>query len=105
MEHEVTKQSDRFELTVSGTTAGFAQFVDHEGSRIFYHTEVYPQFGGKGLATALVEESLEATREEGLRIVPVCPFVTKHVEDDSEAWSEHVDRPTPDMLRAIPKEN
>ncbi|USQ77445.1 GNAT family N-acetyltransferase [Ornithinimicrobium cryptoxanthini] len=106
MEPEVTKQTgpDRFELTVDGTTAGFAQFVDHDGSRVFYHTEVFPEFGGQGLAGVMVKEALGATREEGLRIVPVCPYVKKYVTKHEE-WTDHVDRPTREMLHAIPKDS
>ena len=39
------------------------------------HTEVDEEFGGRGLATILVREALDATRAAGLRIVPVCPMV------------------------------
>lgn len=104
MEPEVTKQTgpDRFEITVDGTVAGFAQFVDHDGSRVFYHTEVFPEFGGQGLAGVLVKQALEATRDEGMRIVPVCPYVKKYVTTHDE-WAEQVDRPTRETLHAIPR--
>lgn len=106
MEPEVTKQSgpERFEITLDGRPAGFAQFVDHEGSRVFFHTEISPEFGGQGLAGVVVQQALEATREEGLRIIPVCPYVKKYVGEHDE-WTEHVDRPTQEMLHAIPKDD
>ncbi|WP_109472860.1 GNAT family N-acetyltransferase [Ornithinimicrobium cavernae] len=104
MEPTVRRQSDpeRFEISVDGTVAGFTEFVDHDGSRIFFHTEVSPEFGGQGLAGQVVRQALESTRDEGLRIVAVCPYVKKYVETHQE-WAEHVDRVTRDMLRAIPR--
>ncbi|MCP3016987.1 N-acetyltransferase [Nocardiopsis dassonvillei] len=43
-----------------GTPAGRADFVDPPqapGERVFFHTEVAPEFGGRGLAGLLVGEA------------------------------------------------
>ena len=93
---------DRFEITADGDVAGFAQFADHEGHRIFFHTEVGDAFAGRGLARTLVAQALESTRREGMRIVAVCPYVKKYVNTHEE-WAESVDKATPAMLRAIPR--
>ena len=71
----VSKESDRFTISVDGTQAGFTEFADRDGRRIFPHTEVYDAFQGRGLATILIGEALQQTRDAGLRIVPVCPMV------------------------------
>jgi predicted GNAT family acetyltransferase len=80
----VTKESNRFTIEVGGQKVGFAEYVDRDGQRVFTHTEVADEFGGRGLATILVSEALQATRDAGLRIVAVCPmvagFVAKHPE-------------------------
>ncbi len=79
----VTAQNDRYSIAVAGQTVGFAEFADRGEQRIFHHTEIDPDFGGRGLATILVEEALQATRADGKRIVPVCLVVTvlkKHPE-------------------------
>ena len=94
---------DRFEIQVDGAVGGFAQFVDHAGSRVFFHTVVDPAFKGQGLGGILVSHALEATRDEGLRIVAVCPFVKGYVEKHPE-WNEHVDAPTRETLGAIPRD-
>ncbi|ETW26028.1 hypothetical protein MGAST_29695, partial [Mycobacterium gastri 'Wayne'] len=43
-----------------------------------------PKFGGRGLATILVEKALEQAKADGKRIVPVCSMVVtvlkKHPE-------------------------
>ncbi len=81
---EVTVEADRFSISVDGHRVGFTEFIDHDGRRIFPHTEVDDEFGGRGLATILVREALEATRAQGLRIVPVCPLIAAFVEKHDE---------------------
>jgi predicted GNAT family acetyltransferase len=82
----VTKHARHFTIAADDASAGMATFIEHEGRRIFLHTEVKAQFEGRGLATILVTEALTATRDDGLRIVAVCPmvaaYVTKHHEFD-----------------------
>ena len=92
---------DRFEVTSGDTVAGFTQFVDHDGRRVFFHTEIGEEFGGLGLAGIVVEEAVNATRADGKTLVPVCPYVkkwlTKHPEHD-----DITSLPRPDDLAAIP---
>jgi predicted GNAT family acetyltransferase len=76
----VTQESDRFSISVDGQKVGFTEYVDRDGQRIFPHTEVLDEFGGRGLATILVGEALQATRDAGLRIVAVCPMVAGYIE-------------------------
>ena len=95
----VTRGHDKFTIAVDGQTVGVAVFADRGNQRIFIHTEVDENFGGRGLATILVKDALDATRAEGLRVVAVCPmvagFLGKHPEfaditdpvtDDIEDW-------------------
>lgn len=104
MDNDVTRHTDpdRFEVEADGVAAGFAQFVDHDGQRIFFHTVVEPAFGGRGLGGVLVGGALTATRDEGLRVVPVCPFVKGYVDKHPE-WADLVDQPTEALIAAIPR--
>lgn len=95
---EVVKQSDRFNITVDGKPAGFTEFADRDGQRVFPHTEVDDAFQGRGLATILIGEALEQTRDDGLRIVPVCDMVAGYL-DKHEEFSDSVDPVTPDVER------
>lgn len=103
MSETVTRQfdPDRFEISVAEGVAGFAQFVDRDGKRVFFHTEIDPQFGGRGLGDIVVGQALDATRAQGLRVVPVCPFVKKYVERHA-AYDDLVDPITPADLASIP---
>lgn len=101
---EVAAEADRFTISVDGKPAGFTEFIDHPagtgGQRIFPHTEIAPEFGGRGLATILVREALEQTRAAGLRIVPVCPMVVGFVEKNPE-FADAVDPITTDVKRVL----
>lgn len=101
MSTEITQQSDRFVITADGTEAGFAQFVDRDGRRIFHHTEIREEFGGRGLGGELAAEALRATGDEGRTVVTVCPFVASYVERHPELADNAV-KPVPDDLAAVP---
>jgi uncharacterized protein len=92
----VSAESDRFSISVEGQKVGFVEFVDRDGRRVFTHTEVSDEFGGRGLATILVNEALQATRNAGLRIVAVCPMVEGFVEKHQE-FSDDVDPVSTDI--------
>ena len=101
---EVTAEADRFTISVDGTVAGFTEFIDRTTDsgkqRIFPHTEIDEAFGGRGLATILVGEALDATRAAGLRIVPVCSMVAGYIDKHPE-FEELVDPITTDVKRAL----
>lgn len=83
-EATVTTEPRRYTIAVEGKTVGLADYADRGDQRVFFHTEIDPEFGGRGLATILLEEALEEARSEGKRIVPVCSMVStvlkKHPE-------------------------
>jgi predicted GNAT family acetyltransferase len=80
----VSKESARFSIAVDGQTVGFTEFADRDGQRIFPHTEVADDYEGRGLATILIGEALQQTRDAGLRIVAVCPTVAAYVDKHHE---------------------
>ena len=55
----VSPEHQKYTIAVDGKTVGFAEFADRGDQRVFYHTEIDPDFGGRGLATILVKEALE----------------------------------------------
>lgn len=98
----IGREADKFTVCVDGKAVGLAAFGDRDGQRVFYHTEVDDAFGGRGLATILVSEALEATRAEGLRIVAVCPMVAAYVKKHHE-FDDVADEPTREILRWLEK--
>jgi uncharacterized protein len=93
-------ERDRYEITADEQLAGFTAYVDRNGQRIFYHTDIGKEFGGRGLGSTLISRALADTRDAGMRVVPVCPFVRKYLENHHEA-ADIVDAVTPDALNAV----
>ena len=80
----VTKRDDEFTIAVDGHTVGLTAFADRDNQRIFIHTEVDNDFEGRGLATILIDEAVRATKDEGLRVVAVCPMVARFLDKHRE---------------------
>jgi hypothetical protein len=85
-ETTVSLEDGKYTIAVEGKQVGLADFADRGDQRVFYHTEIDPAYGGRGLATILIQEALNEARAEGKRIVPVCSMVgtvlKKHPEFD-----------------------
>jgi predicted GNAT family acetyltransferase len=85
----------RFELQIAGLRAllTYRRFPDRF---IIDHTEVPEPLEGKGLAAMLASSALDFARENHLRVVPLCPYVShflrKHPEYQDLVSSEDADR-------------
>ncbi|MEV6277210.1 GNAT family N-acetyltransferase [Nocardia sp. NPDC051832] len=77
-------QLERFEISVDGILAGWAEYQDTASERAFVHTEIAPQFEGHGYAKSLVEAALRTSRAEGFGILPMCGMVRHYVERHPE---------------------
>lgn len=73
-----------YELLIDGSRAGVLHYLPTRGALVLVHTEVAPELEGKGLAGRLVAGALEDIRARGLRVVPVCPFVTAYLRRHPE---------------------
>lgn len=71
----------RFEIRRGDRLAGFVDYADRDGVVALTHTEVLPEFGGRGVGSELVLGALEALRDRGARVLPLCPFVPKVILD------------------------
>jgi uncharacterized protein len=49
------------------------------------HTGVPKQFEGKGYGAALVQAAIRMARDEGLAIIPSCPYARAWIEKHPEA--------------------
>lgn len=78
------QSAGRYEVRVEGKLAGFSEYR-LEGERIvFTHTEIDPDFGGRGLGSQLVGFAVTDARRRNLEIVPLCPFVRDWTEQNPE---------------------
>jgi uncharacterized protein len=75
------KSALRYEAHISGELAGLTTYVLHGNRVVFTHAEVYPQWEGKGVASALAQAALDDVIAQGKLITPLCPFVVHYVRD------------------------
>jgi len=86
----------RYEARVGGEVAGIVEYGRIEGRLVALHTEVLPQFGGRGIASSLVRRVLKDAREQGLKVTPRCPFFAAHFErhpEDADLLSQRRGKP------------
>ncbi|HEX7256177.1 MAG TPA: GNAT family N-acetyltransferase, partial [Gaiellaceae bacterium] len=67
-----------------GEVAGYVFYREREDAIVLVHTEVADEFEGQGVGSRLVAGTLDDIRARGLRIVPVCPFVSAYLERHPE---------------------
>ncbi len=98
----VIRASDarRFEIHVDGETAGAAAYIDTGDQRIFHRTQIDEAFAHRGLAARLADEALAQTVQDGLHIVPVCPYVARYVRTHHE-FDDSLDPVTLDALQMV----
>jgi predicted GNAT family acetyltransferase len=61
------------ELTENGSRA-FADYREQDGRMIVPHVEAAHALRGTGAAGRLMEGVVDAARQRGLKIVPLCPY-------------------------------
>ncbi|MGW8251097.1 MAG: GNAT family N-acetyltransferase [Anaerolineales bacterium] len=87
-EYQILVNDD--ELRIETTVNGLLSKIDYQvdGDRIYYyHTEVPPELGGRGIASRMARFALEYARQQGLGVVPLCPFVAAYIERNPEYQS------------------
>ena len=96
----------RYEITVAGRPAGYTAYLDRPGGegggqrRVFLHTEIDPNYEGRGLGSALARAALADVRASGPRAVAVCPFIAAYLKRHPEE-ADIVDRATPAILSSL----
>ncbi|WP_313817943.1 GNAT family N-acetyltransferase [Citricoccus sp.] len=97
-------EKGRFDVTVDGAHAGFSLYQDTRASgtdqRIFYHTVIFDDFEGRGLAGILTKAALGTSVQSGHRLVAVCPYVKKWVSTHHD-YSDSLDPVGPEHLDAL----
>jgi uncharacterized protein len=91
-------EESRYEVLVDGRLAGVAQYRLN-GERItIYHTEIEPEYGGRGLGDELARDALDDVRRRSLVLVPLCPFIAAYIRRHQ---SEYLDLVAPGLRRRV----
>ena len=94
----------RFEIRAGERVAGFTEYRRSGGLIAFTHTEVDPELEGHGLGGRLIAAALDAAREQGLAVLPFCPFVRAYIAEHPDEYLDLV----PEKQRAhfkLPADN
>jgi predicted GNAT family acetyltransferase len=86
-------RAHRFELAVDGHVAK-AWYRLSPGIITFTHTDVPPELEGRGIGSRLARAALDSARAEGLKVVPLCPFIASWIERHPDYADLVVDPPT-----------
>ena len=77
-------EQSRFELRLDDELVGFSEYRPAGERLIISHTEIEEGHEGEGLGSELVGQMLDAIRESGKGVIPLCPFtagfISRHPE-------------------------
>ena len=89
----------RYEARLDGTLAGWVDYGRVQTRLVALHTEVLPEFGGRGIASALVRRVLDDARAAGGTVTPRCPLFASHFQrhpEDRDLLAAPVERAAAD---------
>jgi predicted GNAT family acetyltransferase len=81
---EENPQQRRYEVYVGDRLGGFTAYRKRGDALVFTHTEIEPDLEGGGVGSRLVRGALDDVRAQGLKLVPLCPFVAAYVRRHPE---------------------
>jgi uncharacterized protein len=81
-EQTVTRNTDhrRFELLTDDKLSIIAYVELDDHTLALVHTEVHPDLEGQGVGSRLVVQVFDYVETNGLKIVPLCPFVAAYIK-------------------------
>jgi predicted GNAT family acetyltransferase len=77
-------ENHRYVVEFEGDVVGMAVYQERAGRHFFVHTEVDPEFGGRGWGTNLVRYALDDMRERRGVVVPLCPLFAAYIKRHEE---------------------
>ena len=77
-------ERNRFEIDLGDGSLAIAEYTLPAGRIMFTHTEVPEAHEGQGVGTKLIRFALDAARERGLKVIPICPFFAAYMQEHAE---------------------
>ncbi|MGV9714201.1 GNAT family N-acetyltransferase [Gordonia sp. NPDC003424] len=72
------------DLTSGDEVVGYVDYVSEPYQVVVTHTVIREQFSGHGYAGQLVRTVLDDIRASGKRVVPVCSYVQRFIQQNPE---------------------
>src|SRR5438046_2693048 len=77
-------EEHRYEARLGGEFVGWVDYRRVRDRLVAIHTEVRPEFEGRGISSRLVRRVLDDARATGTSITPRCPLFVRHFERHPE---------------------
>jgi len=77
-------ERSRYDIVVDDHVVGHTDYRTHGDHQVFVHTEIDPAYRGRDLAEHLVRAALDDVRDNGMTVVPRCPYVARFIEEHPE---------------------
>ena len=78
-------EKHRFEIDLGDGSLAVAEYNLLDGKIMVTHTEVPSAHEGQGIGSALIRFVLAWAREQGLQLIPICPFFAAYIRTHPEA--------------------
>jgi predicted GNAT family acetyltransferase len=91
--------NSRFEVQ-TGSEIAFLAYRRMPGKLVLVHPKVPTEFAGHGIGSKLASAGLDFAREQGLMVVPLCPFAIDYIR----RHQEYVDLVHPDYRARVTAE-
>jgi len=78
------ESNHRFEVHLGEGALAQLAYVRKGGSLNLAHTEVPPEWEGRGIAAELTRVALEYDRQHQLPVIPSCPYVQAYLNQHPE---------------------
>ena len=83
-EVKFNEELSQFEMDLDGGKAFIGFIRERDGTLNLVHTEVPPEYEGKGVGSRLVKQTLEQIKTTDKKIVPSCPFIAAYIKRHPE---------------------
>ena len=87
----------RYEASLDGKLAAYAEYNLLTDAVMFTHTEVLPEHEGQGVGSAIAKHVLDDARARNLHVIPVCQFIAGYIRKHRD----YADLVRPDIQRAF----
>ncbi len=77
-------EESRFEAWIGDQVAVLDYVIDHEGDLVLTHAGTPSALEGQGIAGKVTRDALEYAKANGLRVVPLCSYVSAYIRRHPE---------------------
>jgi predicted GNAT family acetyltransferase len=87
------RANGEIQLFSDDVQAGKMNIALTHGRLTVFHTEVSPEFEGRGFAKLLLNQLVSYAKEKDLKIIPLCPYVSlqfrRHPAEYEDVWEKN----------------